>query len=42
MRQEPLLHRLRHDGIVLPAVLDGPIDGITFTAWIHAAPGPNA
>lgn len=26
---------LRHDGIVAPCVLDGPINGETFTAWVE-------
>jgi len=26
---------LRHDGIVAPCVLDGPINGASFTAWVE-------
>lgn len=26
---------LRHDGIVAPCVIDGPINGETFTAWVE-------
>lgn len=26
---------LRHDGIVAPLVLDGPINGVSFTAWVQ-------
>ena len=26
---------LRHDGIVAPCVLDGPINGESFTAWVE-------
>ena len=26
---------LRHDGIVAPCVIDGPINGISFTAWVE-------
>jgi transposase len=26
---------LRHDGIVAPCVIDGPINGVSFTAWVE-------
>ena len=29
---------LRHDRIVAPLVLDGPIDGTTFRAWVEQFP----
>jgi transposase len=31
---------LRHDGIVAPCVLDGPINGETFTAWVEQLLNP--
>ena len=30
-----LIAGLRHDGIVAPCVLDGPINGESFTAWVE-------
>ena len=32
---------LRHDRIVAPCVVDGPINGVTFTAWVHQSLVPN-
>lgn len=32
---------LRHDRIVAPLVLDGPINGVTFTAWVKQALVPT-
>ena len=32
---------LRHDGIVAPLVLDGPINGASFTAWVEQALVPT-
>ena len=32
---------LRHDGIVAPLVLDGPIDGASFRAWVEQSLAPE-
>lgn len=32
---------LRHDRIVAPFVLDGPINGIAFTAWVEQCLAPT-
>ena len=36
-----LLAGLRHDGIVAPFVLDGPINGDAFTAWVGPCLAPT-
>lgn len=40
-RRWPSSPGLRHDRIVAPFVLDGPLNGIAFTAWVEQCLAPT-